>query len=70
MKLTNEDVLQAMTDALGALAIAVSRQVDAGQLAKDLRALADEANAIGHGPSAGLLDEMVRAVEKRAAHPN
>lgn len=70
MKLTNEAVLQAMTDALGGLAVAMAKQVNAEQLAGDLRTLADEAAAMGHGPSAGLLDEMVRAVEKRVSRKN
>lgn len=70
MNLTNEEVLQAVTDAFGALAIALSRQIDAKQLATDLRDLSDEAQASGHGASAGLIGEIARAVETRTAQPN
>lgn len=65
MELTNEDVLQAVTDALGGLALALGKQVDAAKLAADLRKLADDAERLGQGPSAGLLDEMARTVEVR-----
>lgn len=65
MKLTNEEVLQAFTDAIGGLAVALAKQVDAAQLVTDLRKLADDADKLGMGPSAGLLDEIARTVEQR-----
>lgn len=65
MKLTNEEILQAFTDAIGGLAVALGRQIDPKKLAEDLRTLADEAERVGMGPSAGLIDEVARAVELR-----
>lgn len=65
MKLTNEEVMQAFTDAIGGLAVALGRQIDPQKLASDLRTLADEAEHAGMGPSAGLLDEIARTVEVR-----
>lgn len=65
MKLNDEDVLQAFTDALGGLALALAKQIDPAKLAADLRALADAAERAGAGPSAGLLDEIARTVEVR-----
>ena len=65
MKLTNEEILQALTDAIGGLAVALGRQIDPKKLAADLRTLADEAERVGTGPSAGLLDEIARTVEVR-----
>lgn len=65
MKLTNEEVMQAFTDALGGLAVALGRQIDPAKLAADLRTLADEAERAGMGPSAGLIDEVARTVEVR-----
>lgn len=66
LKLTNEEILQAFTDAIGGLAVALGKQVDPAKLAADLRKLADEANQLGHGPSAGLIDEIARTVERRS----
>jgi galactitol-specific phosphotransferase system IIB component len=65
LKLTNEEILQAFTDAIGGLAVALGRQIDPKKLAADLRTLADEAERVGTGPSAGLLDEIARTVEVR-----
>lgn len=65
MKLTDQEAIQAITDALGGLAIALGKQVDATKLANDLRTLADEAERAGMGPSAGLIDEVARTVEVR-----
>lgn len=65
MKLNNEEVLQAFTDAIGGLALALAKQMDATKLAADLRTLANDAETLGHGPSAGLLDEVARTVEVR-----
>lgn len=65
LKLTNEEILQAFTDAIGGLAVALGRQIDPKKLAADLRTLADEAERVGTGPSAGLLDEIARTVELR-----
>lgn len=65
LKLTNEEVMQAFTDALGGMAIALSKQLDPAKLASDLRAFADEADRAGKGPSAGLLDEIARTIEVR-----
>ena len=58
-------LLQSVTDALGGMALALSAQVDAKRFAEHLRLLADEAEHAGHGPSAGLLDELARVVEER-----
>jgi hypothetical protein len=65
LKLTNEEILQAFTDAIGGLAVALGRQIDPAKLAADLRTLADEADRAGMGPSAGLIDEVARTVEVR-----
>ena len=65
LELTNEEILQAFTDAIGGLAVALGRQIDPKKLAADLRTLADEAERVGTGPSAGLLDEIARTVEVR-----
>ena len=65
LKLNNEEVLQAFTDAIGGLALALAKQIDAAKLAADLRTLANDAEKLGHGPSAGLLDEVARTVEVR-----
>lgn len=65
LKLTNEEVMQAFTDALGGMAIALGKQLDPAKLASDLRAFADEADSAGKGPSAGLLDEIARTIEVR-----
>jgi len=65
MNLSNEEILQAFTDAIGGLAVALGRQIDPARLATDLRTLADEAELAGMGPSAGLLDEIARTVEVR-----
>ena len=65
LKLTNEEILQAFTDAIGGLAVALGRQIDPKKLAEDLRTLADEAERVGMGPSAGLIDEVARTVELR-----
>ncbi len=63
MELTHEEELQAYTDALGGLAIALGFQVDPMRLMVDLKALANEANRRGNGPSAALLDVMAEAVQ-------
>lgn len=65
LKLSNEEILQAFTDAIGGLAVALAKQVDPAKLVGDLRKLADEADTLGMGPSAGLLDEIARTVESR-----
>ncbi len=65
LKLSNEEILQAFTDAIGGLAVALGRQIDPKKLAEDLRTLADEAERAGMGPSAGLIDEVARTVEVR-----
>ncbi|MBK5915133.1 hypothetical protein CCR84_12540 [Rhodocyclus purpureus] len=70
MKLTDQEAIQAITDALGGLAIALGEQVDPARLAADLRRLADEAEQRGQGPSAGLLDEIARTVEARLPDRN
>lgn len=65
MKLTREEELQAYTDALGALVTAVAWQLDPIRLLADLKVLANVADKAGHGPSAGLIDELARTVEVR-----
>jgi len=64
-KLTDQDILQGITDALGSIAVAVARQIDADQFVTDLNAIALELDqSQGHGPSAGLLDEIARHVQR------
>jgi hypothetical protein len=65
MKLTHEEEMQAYTDALGAIVTALAWQVDAIRLYADLQVLADVAAKAGHGPSAGLIDELARTVQHR-----
>lgn len=65
LKLTNEEVMQAFTDALCGMAVALGKQIDPAKLASDLKAFANEADSAGKGPSAGLIDEMVRTIEVR-----
>ena len=65
LELTNEEILQAFTDAIGGLAVALGKQVDPAKLVEDLRKLANDADRLGQGPSAGLLDEIARTVELR-----
>lgn len=65
MKLTDQEAIQAITDALGGLAIALGKQLDATKLANDLRNMAQEAQMAGQSASAGLISEMARTVEVR-----
>ena len=65
MKLTDQDTIQAITDALGGLALAMGKQVDPAKLANDLRNFAHEAELAGQHTSAGLISEMARTVEVR-----
>lgn len=64
-ELSREEEMQAYTDTLGAIAIAISRQVDARQFSADLKQLADMAAKRGNGPSAGLLDEIARVIDSK-----
>lgn len=61
--LTRDEELQAYTDAIGALAIAMAWQLDPVRLIADLRALAIFAERAGHGPSAGLIDHLIHKIE-------
>ena len=65
MELTREQEMKAYTDALGALASAMAFQLDPIRFIADLKLWANRAHAAGHGPSAGLIDELVRTVEIR-----
>ncbi len=65
MELTREQEMQAYTDGLGAIVTAVAWQVDPIRLVADLKVLANLADKAGKGPSAGLIDELVRTVEHR-----
>lgn len=65
MELTREEEMQAYTDTLGAIAIAISRQVNARTFSRDLKHLADIAAKRGNGPSAGLLDEIARVIDSQ-----
>jgi hypothetical protein len=67
MKLSDMEIIQAFTDAIGGVAIALSRQLDSAQLVDDLNALGEEAEIAGKGPTAGLVYEIARTVESRAA---
>lgn len=62
-RLTRDEELQAYTDAIGALALAMAWQLDTARLIADLRALANLADQHGHGPSAGLIDHLVQRIE-------
>lgn len=62
-KLTRDEELQAYTDAIGALALAMAWQLDTARLIADLRTLANQADRAGHGPSAGLIDHIVQKIE-------
>lgn len=64
-RLTRQEELQAYTDVLGALVTVMAWQLNPIRLIADLRALARLADRAGHGPSAGLIDELVRTVEVR-----
>jgi hypothetical protein len=66
MELTREEEMQAYMDALGAIVTAMAFQLDPIRLHADLSALAHVADKAGHGPSAGLIDELVRVIEVRA----
>lgn len=63
--LTRDEEMQAYLDALGAIATAIAWQIDPLRFASDLKALANVAEDAGHGPSAGLIDELARTVEIR-----
>lgn len=63
--LTRDEEMQAYTDALGAIVTALAMQLDPVRLVADFRLLADIADRAGHGPSAGLIDELARTVENR-----
>lgn len=63
IKLTREEEMQAYSDALAGLAIAISRQLDAASLSTELKRLADISEARGKGPSAGLMDELARTID-------
>ena len=58
MELSREEEMQAYSDALAAILIAVGRQVSAERLVADLKRIRDGFAAAGNGPSAGLLDEL------------
>lgn len=57
--LTRQQEMRAYTDALGAICICLSAQLDGARLVADLKRLADYAASAGHGPSAGILDTLV-----------
>ena len=63
--LTRDEEMQAYIDTLGALATAIAWQIDPVRFAGDLQAIAHAAEDAGHGPSAGLIDELARTVEIR-----
>jgi hypothetical protein len=65
MKLSDEELIQAFTDAIGGLAVALSKQVDPRKLANDLKTLAKEADDGGQRGSASLLMEIGKTVESR-----
>ena len=65
MEITHEQEMQGYLDAISAIAVAIARQIDAARFAEDLKALANLADAAGHGPSAALIDEIVRGVDIR-----
>lgn len=65
MKLTDQELIQAFTDAISAVAVALSNQIDANRLTSDLTALAKETESRGHGPSAGLIQEIAATIASR-----
>jgi hypothetical protein len=65
MKLTHEEEMQAITDALAGIATAIARQIDADRFLADLNILAKAAEINGKGPSAGLLDAICHGVAAR-----
>ena len=64
MPLSHEQEMQAITDALGVVVIAISRQIDSSRLIADLRLFADKYEAAGIGPSAGLIGALIRGLER------
>lgn len=66
MELSREEELQAYSDALGAIVICLSRQLDSRQLIDDLQQMAGIAAKRGKGPSARLIDELARTVSAYA----
>ncbi len=58
--------MQAVTDAFGALALALCKQLDGQRLAVDLKLLANEAQSIGNRASAELIEEIARVIVARA----
>lgn len=65
MELSREQEMQAYSDALGAILTAVAWQLDPVRLLADIKALANFAEANGHGPSAGLIDTLAQTLENR-----
>lgn len=63
-ELTREEEMQAYSDTLAALVIAIARQLDASRLSTDLKYLANQAENRGNGPSSGLLDELARTIDE------
>lgn len=63
MEITNDDLQQAITDALAGLALALAPQLDRGRFATDLLTLARQLGDAEHRPGAGLLAEVARVVE-------
>lgn len=62
-ELSRKQEMEAYIDALGAIVIALGYQIDPIRLYADLKALANQAEHNGRGPSAGAIDELARAVQ-------
>lgn len=62
MEFTNNDLQQAITDAIAGLALALAPQLDRCRFATDLLTLARQLGDAEHRPGAGLLAEVARVV--------
>lgn len=65
MELSREEELKAITYALAALATAMAFQDNSARFIADLKKIAQFHALNGDGPAAGLLAEIVEAVEYR-----
>lgn len=59
-KLSDAEILTAVTYTLADIATAAARQLDPDRFVADLRLLAEYHARNGHGPAAGLLDELIK----------
>lgn len=69
MEFTNDDLQQAITDALAGLALTLAPQLDRVQFANDLLDRARQLGDAEHRPGAGLLAEVARVVRLNRVTP-